>query len=65
MPFPQTEPELKAAGYRYSNTGRCRGCGAMIAWYHTPTGKTIPLDDATFEPHWATCPKADEFRRKE
>jgi hypothetical protein len=63
MPFPKTKQELLEAGYEYSNSGKCRGCGAGIAWYLTPKGKRMPLDERTFEPHWATCPKAKDFRK--
>jgi hypothetical protein len=40
----------------------CKGCGATIAWVKTAAGKMMPVDgDGT--PHFATCPKAAEFRR--
>lgn len=40
----------------------CRGCGAAIAWVKTPAGRSMPVDgDGT--PHFATCPKASEFRK--
>lgn len=60
--FPTTETGLKEAGYTFENTGTCRGCGAEIAWYRTPKGKAIPLDEGTLIPHWGTCPNADDFR---
>ncbi len=64
MPFPKTDKELREQGYQYENTGRCRGCGAEIEWYLTPHGKHIPLDCGTMEPHWSTCEKADQFRKR-
>lgn len=63
MAFPTNETELKKQGYRFDNVSKCRGCGAEIAWYETPKGKMIPLDEGTLEPHWSTCPNADSFRR--
>lgn len=63
-PFPRTEKELEAAGYVYENTGRCRACNQEIAWYRTPAGRRMPLEEGTMEPHWAKCPQADDFRRK-
>jgi hypothetical protein len=63
MAFPRTDTELHAQGYRFNSTGRCRGCQAEIEWWDTPRGKFIPLDPGTLEPHWATCPKADEFKK--
>jgi hypothetical protein len=44
--------------------GKCRGCGAEIYWVETKSGKNMPVNrDGTS--HFATCPKADEFRGKE
>ncbi len=63
MSFPTTETELKAQGYEFDNTGKCRGCSAEINWYRTPRGKTIPLDP-DLKPHWSTCPNADDFREQ-
>ncbi len=60
--FPKTDTELKAAGYEYANSGKCRACSAAIAWYRTPKAKMIPLDEGTLEPHWATCSDPDQFR---
>jgi hypothetical protein len=41
----------------------CRGCQATIYWLVTEKGKRMPVDpDGT--PHWATCPNAQEFRRR-
>lgn len=40
---------------------RCRGCRALIYWIKTSNGKNMPVDvDGTS--HFATCPKADQFR---
>lgn len=40
----------------------CKGCGASIAWIRTTAGKAMPVDgDGT--PHWATCPKASQFKK--
>lgn len=62
MQFPKTDTELKAQGYQFDNTAKCRGCNAEIEWWVTPKSKKIPLDPGTMEPHWATCPNADDFR---
>ena len=56
---------------------RCRGCGAVIRWMKTSNGKNIPVnpdkakeyssqkyfDPKTMESHFATCPKANNFRK--
>jgi hypothetical protein len=64
MPFPKTEDELARAGYEYEGTRKCSGphCEQQIAWYRTPKGKRIPLNEGTLEPHWAKCPDAKTFR---
>lgn len=62
--FPTTETELAKQGYKFTGTGRCKSCRAEIAWYETPKGKSIPLDEGTLAPHWSTCPDADKFRRR-
>lgn len=66
MPFPETITELANAGYKFQNDAACRGCGARVEWWETPSGKKMPLDvdeDGNCESHFATCPKAKEFRK--
>lgn len=53
----------------------CRGCGQAITWIKTVSGKSMPVNPAIVTivtgrgeivrghiAHWATCPKADQFR---
>lgn len=54
-PIPNTEQGLEAAGYVFEGTGKCRGCGEEIAWYRTPTGNRIPLEEGTLIPHPTSC----------
>jgi hypothetical protein len=72
--FPATSDRLKAEGYEYDNDGFCRGCGELIEWWITPNGKKMPMEvvktaiiqHATADvrqPHFASCPKAADFRR--
>jgi hypothetical protein len=63
MPFPKTDTELNAAGYKFENKAKCRGCGAELEFWLTPKGKHIPLDPGTLECHFSTCPKAKDFRK--
>jgi len=63
MGFPKTEMELEAAGYVFEGSGRCRACNQEIAWYRTPAGKRMPLDEGTLEPHWAACTDPELFRK--
>lgn len=52
--------------------GTCRKCGAFILWGRTglPEPKNKPLDarpdpkSGLYVSHFATCPNADDFRRK-
>lgn len=54
---------------------KCKGCGAEILWIKTKNGKIMPCntDKTTIVtsqgetitghvPHWATCPKAKDFK---
>jgi hypothetical protein len=57
----------------------CKGCGANIVWIKTASGKSTPIDAKperryisidynwvlmdTHISHFATCPKADSFRK--
>lgn len=63
MGFATTIEELIEKGYKHSGTANCRGCGAAIEWWVTPKGKKIPMDHGTANPHWASCPNAQDFRK--
>ncbi len=68
MPLPETLSELAALGYRRDSVGTCRGCGMTMLWFITPKNARMPfaLKAGTVDqyvPHWANCPKADQFRR--
>jgi hypothetical protein len=66
MPFPETIDELKAAGYVFQDQAACRGCGAAIEFWKTPSGKLMPIDvdiDGNCESHFGTCPRAKDFRK--
>lgn len=53
------KPQLSA-----SQAARCRGCGELITFEKTATGKLMPTNlDGTS--HFGTCPKAASFSRKE
>ena len=68
MPFPNTIKELVKAGYEFESQSTCRGCRTAIAFYRTPLGKRMPMDvdaDGNCESHFATCPNAKEFRRRD
>jgi len=62
MPFPKTIDELVKAGYKHDGDAQCKGCGASIEWWVTPRNKKIPMDFGTANPHWMTCPNANDFR---
>lgn len=61
---------------RVSKVSQCRGCPAQIRWVNMQTGKAMPVDAepikviieegrmiSAYVPHWATCPKAKEFKK--
>ena len=67
MPFPETKRLLKEAGYDFLAHKICP-CGSAMELWHTPKDQVIPMnpmpdDDAKAESHFATCPKAQQFRR--
>lgn len=59
-------------------TRQCKSCGANIVWFKTKAGKRMPVDELTCLPtdredqldltrhksHFATCPNADDHRRR-
>lgn len=67
MPFPPNRRELKLEGYDYHGQKTCP-CGQTIELWHTPNDKTMPMDpmpddESPAVSHWATCVKAQQFRR--
>lgn len=57
--------------------GVCKGCGAKVYWIMTTQGKRMIVDRHRrtivtpegftvqgYEPHWATCPEADRFKKR-
>lgn len=72
MKFPATQFELEKAGYLLQSKSHClgRNCDALIFWYKTPAGKMMPISQKAdepgvmFEPHFASCKSADQFRKE-
>ncbi len=48
---------------KITDHGSCRSCLAQIAWVTTPAGKRMPVDPATDESHFASCPQAKNWRK--
>lgn len=52
-----------------TNRGECRSCGEPVIWCLTGKGKRMPVDEPeddgrpTFS-HFATCPQAEDWRKK-
>ena len=42
-------------------SSKCRGCGAVIYWGKTKSGKPHPCDKDGSS-HFSSCPEADKFR---
>jgi hypothetical protein len=69
MPFPKTRDEMEKAGYTRDIYTRCKGCQQSIEFWITPAGRKIPMDfmrdpETPAISHFATCPKAAQFRKK-
>jgi hypothetical protein len=48
--------------------GRCKACRQTIYWSTTMTAKKMPIcqdEKGNWVSHFANCPKADFFRKKE
>jgi monoamine oxidase len=69
--FPKNLHEMIRMSYRKTGDATCKGCGAQIEWWKTTNGHNIPMnpmpmqgadDHAPAVPHWATCPKAKDFK---
>jgi hypothetical protein len=69
--FPANLHEMKRMGYTKTGYAKCKGCGAAIEWWQTPRAGKIPMnpmpmhgadDHAPAVAHFATCPKAKDFR---
>jgi hypothetical protein len=52
----------RPAEWEIAAIARCRGCGRVIAWARTTTGRSAPLD-RDGRSHFITCPQAARFRR--
>jgi hypothetical protein len=68
MSFPATLAELEQAGYKRGARTTCSGCFAPMEFWFTPGGNRIPMDpmegpDSKAVSHFATCPKAAQFRK--
>ena len=68
--WPATGEELKEAGYKSTDRGTCRSCGAAIIWTETPAGKKMPMErvqvgPARFQAHFVSCPNATKHRRRQ
>lgn len=71
--FPDTRRDMEAVGYHYTGESKCRSCGEPMLWFETPRGKKIPMsvvsgteseEHRRLEPHWKSCPEADNFRKE-
>jgi hypothetical protein len=63
-----TLEDMRRAGYKFLSHAVCKGCSADIEWWQTNNGKNIPFnpmpksDQDETTPHWASCPKAKDFK---
>jgi len=67
MSMPETKQEMLRAGYTFKSNSVCKGCNAKIEWWKTTNGRNLPFnaiasDHAVMTPHFATCPKSEDFK---
>ena len=55
-------PDVKFTIPRGAEPSACKGCGQQIYFVRTREGGSMPVDPDG-APHWASCAKADEFRK--
>jgi hypothetical protein len=48
---------------RIGEPGTCAGCGAELYWVRHQNGRIAPYE-ATGAIHFATCPRASDFRKR-
>jgi hypothetical protein len=65
-----TRTELEEGGYKRTSYGKCRGCFEPIEWWLTVNERPAPYDlmpnpESEAVSHYATCPVAERFRKKE
>jgi hypothetical protein len=64
----RTPNEMREAGYTFIHARSCSACGTPLEFWRTPKNRLGPFEQTTegrLISHFATCPKADKFRRKE
>lgn len=49
---------------KVTDWAKCRSCAAAIWWVLTPKGKRMPVNPATDDSHFATCPQANNWRKE-
>lgn len=57
------EDKMRKLLQMIGNASNCKGCSQMIFWVHSKAKNPMPLDPDGM-PHFATCPKADRFRKQ-
>ena len=78
--LPDTLADLAGFGYQHAGSGHCRKCHARLEWFRTKKNRLMPFSlkmevlsvdpplatpsMTRYEPHFAVCPAAEQFRRK-
>ena len=50
--------------YQGERVKQCKFCPVMIYWRKMDSGKNMPVERDTYEPHWGNCPGASKARKK-
>jgi hypothetical protein len=63
--IPKTAEGWTRLGYLFHERGTCDACSAAVEFWWAPgrrLKKLVPLDAVTLEPHFASCPNAQDLR---
>src|SRR5258706_9391030 len=62
MPTPEKKEDLEAAGWLFDNEAKCRGCGAEIEWWVTPSGRKCPMSVVPLDERGEVVPPGSLLR---
>ena len=77
MPKKEIEKKIEYTADMFIEPQTCKKCKAKLRWLKTEKGKWMPVDPKEitiitmegktikgYNPHWAICKFADDFRKK-
>ena len=61
MPEPKTARYWQDSGHQFFGLSNCEACGLPVEMW-AKGNRLIPVDKDTFEAHFSSCSKAQEYR---